>query len=386
MRWRGSLGKSDRGALVAALLLHCTALLSVRIWAERASLRADRTEPPLPHRDVEIDISESPVPPDSSNERELRAHAVDAREQRASPRRVQPLARANSIAEAAPREAMASEAEASGPDAPELGEPETSDAPQAAIDLGIGPEAWKGWAAVAAKEAREPTDAPKARRRPLVRVPRPSRTGGLQERLEAQDRERGLGPSGRVISAFYQAAHAALAPQTGVAHFNVTVFQTGVVEVSLSGADANSQQWQAVGARAAEALRHTPPRIPASRAGVRLTLDLTAEETMPNGSKLQEHHGPRLELKKPEFRSVERQKAVLKDLNPVAGTNPTPGQDPPAIVELPGVYVTEKGKVCGYRLGLTPLGPVMQGGCDLSNVGVKPQRMVRTQVREETFF
>jgi hypothetical protein len=386
MRLRGSLGKSDRGALLAAVLLHCAALLFVRAWAERGSLRADRTEPRSPNRDVEIDISESPVPSHSSNDQEQSALAVDAREQESSRPRVHPQARANSNSEAAPREAMASEPEASGPDALELGEPETSDAPQAAIDLGIGPDAWKGWAAVAAKEAREPTDAPKARRRPLVRVPRPSRTGGLQEGLEAQDRERGLGPSGHVISAFYQAAHAEIAPRTGVAHFNVTVFQTGVVEVSLTGADANSQQWQAVAARAAETLRHTPPRIPASRAGVRLTLELTAEETMPNGSKVQAQHGPRLEVKKPEFRSVERQKAILKDLNPVAGTNPTPGQEPPAIVELPGVYVTGQGKVCGYRVGVSPLGPVMQGGCDLSNLGAKPQRMVRTQVRAETFF
>jgi hypothetical protein len=29
---------------------------------------------------------------------------------------------------------------------------------------------------------------------------------------------------------------------------------------------------------------------------------------------------------------------------------------------------------------------LLQGGCDLSNLGVKVQRMVHTQVREETLF
>ena len=57
-----------------------------------------------------------------------------------------------------------------------------------------------------------------------------------------------------------------------------------------------------------------------------------------------------------------------------------------ANVNLPGIYVGARGKVCGYRLGLTLLGLGFEGGCDPSNLGAKPQRLVSTVVREETLY
>jgi hypothetical protein len=50
------------------------------------------------------------------------------------------------------------------------------------------------------------------------------------------------------------------------------------------------------------------------------------------------------------------------------------------------VYLSQHGKVCGYRLGVTPLGIALQGGCDPSNAGVKPQHIVRAKVRDEAMF
>jgi hypothetical protein len=88
----------------------------------------------------------------------------------------------------------------------------------------------------------------------------------------------------------------------------------------------------------------------------------------------------------PRLRSVESARVELEDKNPVAGRSEKPLAESKVNVELPGIYVAGRGKVCSYRLGVTPLGPLLQGGCDLANVGAKPQRMVRTQVREETFF
>jgi hypothetical protein len=57
-----------------------------------------------------------------------------------------------------------------------------------------------------------------------------------------------------------------------------------------------------------------------------------------------------------------------------------------AITELPGIYIAQTGRVCGYRIGLSVLGPVLMGGCDLSKLGAKPQRMVHTRVTEEAAF
>jgi hypothetical protein len=48
--------------------------------------------------------------------------------------------------------------------------------------------------------------------------------------------------------------------------------------------------------------------------------------------------------------------------------------------------VAGRGKVCGYRLGVTPLGPLLQGGCDFAGAGSKPQRIVRATTHDEVLF
>lgn len=153
--------------------------------------------------------------------------------------------------------------------------------------------------------------------------------------------------------------------------------------------DATDQQlpaWQAVAAKAAEALKRTPPRIPKPRAGARMLIEISAEQLFPNGVRPKDLHGPRLETQAPRFRSVAAAQANLKDLNPVAGQTGVPVAEMKANVDLPGVFVAGKGKVCAYRVGVTPLGPLLQGGCDLVNLGAKAQRMVHTRVREEALF
>jgi hypothetical protein len=189
-----------------------------------------------------------------------------------------------------------------------------------------------------------------------------------------------------VATALYQAAHDAAAPQIGVATFNVTVLRTGVVEVTL--ASSSDKKWQVVAERAARDLLRAPPRVPPPREGVRLTLRITAEETMPNGLKPSAMHGARLEAVAPRFRDLEAEQKELELKNPTAGVGPqnqeTRGS--PVIMELPGVFVTGQGKVCGYRVGLTPFGLSLNGGCDPSNIGAKLQRIVRTEVKEQTAF
>jgi hypothetical protein len=87
---------------------------------------------------------------------------------------------------------------------------------------------------------------------------------------------------------------------------------------------------------------------------VRLTLDVTAEETFPNGAKPTELHGPRLEAEPLEFKSTEAVQAELEANNPVTATSRVaPSTQLPPIKKVPGVYLSGRGKVCSYRLGVS---------------------------------
>ena len=97
-------------------------------------------------------------------------------------------------------------------------------------------------------------------------------------------------------------------------------------------------------------------------------------------------HGPRLELVAPSITTYDRAKAELEEANPTAGSDPNEPPAPPINFKLPGVYLAERGQVCGYRLGVSVLGPTFNGGCDLANLGARPQRMVRARVAEQTLF
>jgi hypothetical protein len=211
-----------------------------------------------------------------------------------------------------------------------------------------------------------------------------STTGGLQEGLEERDRELGLGPQGRVMSAFHAAAHQPVAPQLGKVRFDVKVLRTGAVEVTVGSASGDVEGWEKVAAHVADDLRASLPRIAPPREGVRLVIELIAEETMPNGTKVTSLHGPRIEVSPPKLESAEKKADKLRKDNPTTKgeTSPLPAVD----LELPGIYIAERGKVCGYRFGVGVFGPVFQGGCDLSHVGAKPQRMVRTRVVEQSMF
>jgi hypothetical protein len=50
------------------------------------------------------------------------------------------------------------------------------------------------------------------------------------------------------------------------------------------------------------------------------------------------------------------------------------------------VYVAQNGKVCSYRFGLSLIGPLVQGGCELTNLGTKPQRVVHARVTRQQLF
>jgi hypothetical protein len=363
----------ERTALSLACALHAAAFLALWCWALSHGHWRQSYPRRLDEREIELDL-ESPTPamqPATSGTAAVLFRHV-------SPQRLHVGDRLNR-SDTADRDARVENG--SVPES-SLQQPDASRAPARSVDLGLGADAWRMWVRSSGFERDSLGHTPAAER-----APRPaSSTGGLQEGLEEHDRQVGLGASGPVVGALYRAAHGPVAPEVGVAHFRVTVLKSGSLEVSLSDATDQLPAWRAVASKAAEELRRAPPRIADPRTGARMVIEITAQEVFPNGVKQKELYGPRVEVKAPRFRSVAAAQANLKDLNPLAGESGERLAETKANVDLPGVFVGGKGKVCGYRAGITPLGPLLQGGCDIANLGAKPQRMVHTLVREETLF
>jgi hypothetical protein len=268
------------------------------------------------------------------------------------------------------------------------------------IDLGIGSDGWQRWVSPSgASEAAHVDRRPRRNRFNVFHAPPVSTTGGLQEGLEERDREVGLGPSGRVLSVLHQAAHAEVAPVLGAARFDVTVLRTGAVEVTLRAASGEIEGWRKVAAYIAAELRTLPPRIPAAREGVRLQVELVADETMPNGTKVSSLGPPHLDAPPMKLQSAAQGKERLQADNPTTAS--PDGDTLPAInVEQPGLYIAERGKVADFRVGLavlppgaqsyregvTPLGLTAQGHFEPAHIGAKPQRTVHTRVIEQSMF
>jgi hypothetical protein len=368
----GSERARVRRALALASLLHLASVAMMGVFATTTRAVPPALAPtPAVAATVEVALDlEAPAP-------EL-AHA-----ELAAPQLTAPSARAMRTTGRAPlssNEPMEAAVVEAAEEAPTADLDSASEPPaDRAVDLGLGPDAWRKWASTTAADAQ--ASPRKKRARKSFRAAPASTTGGLQEGLEARDRELGLGPSGPVIGALYRAAHSDIAPQLGTAQFRVTLFSSGAVEVSVSSATDRLAGWSAVAARAAETLRSTPQRIPAQRKGVSMVVEVTAESVFPNGLKRKDLRGPHFEAVAPRLRSAEEGQADLQRLNPTAKEG---GQ--PLILDLPGVYLAETGKVCSYRLGITAAGPVLAGGCDPSHIGAKAQRRVHARVVEEAVF
>jgi len=259
------------------------------------------------------------------------------------------------------------------PSAPSTGEPH-------AVDLGIAPGDWSRWTASGAPQPE--TTAPR-------RAPAPvSTTGGLAEALEAHDQVLGLGPAGAVLSAAREAGHSDVAPALGKATFAITVLRTGIVDVQLTGASSNVEGWQKVATNMAAAIKRKPPQIHPPRNGVRIGVELIAEERWPSGAPAQ-GEGPSLTVTGPSLRTVDQAKEDLATRNPAAIPPPGSPVEQPSLkanVDLPGVFLQGRGKVCSYKIGITPFGLGASGGCDPSNIGAPPQRVVSTRIVSESMF
>jgi hypothetical protein len=252
------------------------------------------------------------------------------------------------------------------------------------VDLGLGPNAWTRWLATD-REDVPPPEQP-AKHAPVVRAAPASSTGGLVEGLAEADRQRLVGPSGRVVNALEGAAHGDGAAAFGAARFAVTVLRTGGVEVTLESASSGEAEWRRVAERAAEDLRANAPKIRPPSEGERFFVELSAEMQLPNGVRASTLYGPRIEATPPRIQGWEAGKKDMLLKNPTAASGLSRTDQMHANVELPGVYLAQKGSVCSYRFGLSVLGPLLQGGCDPSNLGAKPQRVVHAHVTRQELF
>jgi len=263
------------------------------------------------------------------------------------------------------------------PETPYAVDPSRGNAPGVggAIDLGMAPGSWSQWVDPLASSVPPAPEHARAAPAPV------STTGGLAEALEAHDRAVGLGPAGAVLSAAREAGHSEDAPAIGTAIFSIIVLQTGAVRVELIGASSQVDAWRKVGEHMAANIRRKPPRIDPPRAGVSIELELKAQETWPNGAPAKSE-GPALTLSG-SIRATDQAKEELARRNPAAVAPPgTPVEQPPLVlnIEPPGLWLKGRGKVCSYQVGLTPLGILATGGCDPSNIGARPMRVVSTRV------
>jgi hypothetical protein len=257
------------------------------------------------------------------------------------------------------------------------------ESPGPEVDLGIGAGSWSRYVNPTAR-AEEPRAAP-----PRAAPAPTSSTGGLAEALEAHDHEIGIGPAGRVLSAAHEAGHLESAPALGTATFSVTVLRTGAVQVELTGASSQPAEWKKVADEMAAAIKRKPPRISGGRNGVRIGIELVAEEKWPNGQGVTRSEGPHLAVDPPTFRATDKAVEDLRARNPAAVPPPgSPAETPPLQVNVqpPGVYLKGRGKVCSYALGLSMLGPGLTGGCDPSNIGARASRVVSAKVISETML
>ena len=396
MAWPGKQWTRDGRALLAAALLHALSLTALRHFdapsADPTPRAATKVLPEEQQYELDLSAPSSEAQfanaPVAAEDVRVNEEPIRSTTGHAGPRSAHASRVASNDANAGvtenPEPTIAADASNATIAAEDSSEAPAGDAPVEHIDLGLGPEGWRRWATNRTAGAPESEATPG--REPRFKAPAKSNTGGLLEGLEEHDRAVGLTPSGRVRSALFNAAHSDVAPQLGVASFRVTVRNDGSVEVAVHGATDSEQQWQKVAERAAADLRKNPPRIPPPRTGARMLVEIKAESVLPNGAKVANLHGTRIEVDPPRIRSLEESKKALKDKNPTAEALTGPDYTPPLAVDVPGVYLTHAGKVCTVRVGITPFGLALGGGCDPSNIGAKQARMVHTRIREESLF
>ncbi len=167
--------------------------------------------------------------------------------------------------------------------------------------------------------------------------------GGVAEALDAHDSAIGMGRGGPVLTALESAAAGEDAPFEGGATFDVAIQADGHVSMALLDATSAAEGWRRIGEATGKGFDGTRVRVPPGARGWHVVVHVEAKVQYPNG------------------------------LDPTKlGTK--------FVTSSKGVAFVAAGKVCTVRLdlGLT-LFPI-SGGCDPSNIGARPLRVVHGHI------
>jgi hypothetical protein len=200
-------------------------------------------------------------------------------------------------------------------------------------------------------------------------IPRGASTsGGVAEALDARDAALGLGRGGAVLSALEGAFASSDAPSEGIATFDVGIDTSGHVSVAVVDVSVASPGWARVAAAARAAIDPARVRIPPGARGWRVVARVEAKAQYPNGA----------DPKKLGTSVTASPGSLAEDKN-----RPDAHAPPLVLEKVPGVTLAHSGKVCSVNvtLGLT-LSPI-SGGCDPSNIGMKPLRVVHARIVSE---
>jgi hypothetical protein len=189
----------------------------------------------------------------------------------------------------------------------------------------------------------------------------PFTTGGLLEGLDAHDVAVSMGRGGPVLIALENALAADGAPFEGAATFDIGIDTSGHVSVAILDQSVASSGWSRVADAARAAIDPSVVRIPPGARGWHVVARIDATIKYPNGVD-PKTLGTKLEASPGSVR-VDKDAIVIE--------------------KLPAVSFAHSGKVCSVRvdLGLT-LTPIT-GGCDPSNIGTQPLRVVHGHVVSE---
>jgi hypothetical protein len=187
-----------------------------------------------------------------------------------------------------------------------------------------------------------------------------STTGGLAEALTARDVELGLGQGGQVLSAFEARARTMDIAVEGWAVFDIGIDSSGRVSVAVADASTARDAWERVARTAVADVDAKRIRIPRGARGWRIAVRIEAKEQYPDGER-------------PKDMGLHARTTQLKD-----------SKTSMVVESLPGVELAARGKVCSVGLSLQlPFPPMIAGGCNPENAGVREIRVVSGRIVDE---
>jgi hypothetical protein len=155
-------------------------------------------------------------------------------------------------------------------------EHQSSPAGAAPVDLGIG-SLWRSVALDGASRARGDSSR---------EIAPPATDRVFRDAADSRDHDLGLGSSGPLVAAAHEAGSMPSAPDTGTATFEVESDATGkVTTANVVSVSADAAGWNAVGRELVSLMDSRRLHLPSGARGLRTRLRITAERTLPSGTK-----------------------------------------------------------------------------------------------------